>query len=256
MRRFWAWYHRHYLAVLVTTAAIFLLQLFHLYWLFTDVVLQRLIGKSYFAFAEVVGLGTLIADYLEVPTLISASLLYINELRRRPNWKSLGYLFLLNTQWAHILWITDEVVIETFAQQSMFQWNAAVAWTAILIDFLEVPVIFDTLYKVWQERHEILARVRARVARVAVRGEFRPGERVVVPAQAWRDGPGDVCSRNETPAESALAPGGINGSGNGAHWNRPIGAEDAETHQSAGTVRGGNAGGHSARSSGRIDDRR
>lgn len=181
-RRFWAWYQRHYLAVLVLTAAVFLLQIFHLYWLFTDVVLRRLTGISYFAFAEVVGLGSLIADYLEVPTLVSASLLYINELRRGFSWRSLGYLLLLNSQWAHIFWITDEVVVETFTQYSLFHWNASVAWIAILIDFLELPVIVDTLYKVWCARTEIVARVRGRLVEESIDHEFQePRQRHTVP---------------------------------------------------------------------------
>lgn len=166
--RFWAWYQRHYLAVLVLTTAVFLLQLFHLYWLFTDVVLQRITGHSYYpsgAVARALGLSSLAADYLEIPTLLSASLLYVNELRKRFSWGALGLLILLNTQWAHILWITDEVVVETFNHTTLFQWNAAVAWVAILIDFLEVPVILDTLRRVWHERGEITSRLRARTRR-------------------------------------------------------------------------------------------
>jgi hypothetical protein len=58
------------------------------------------------------------------------------------------------------------VVVETFAHTGLFQWNALVAWVAILIDFLEVPVILDTLRRVWVERHEIVARLR--------RGDRRP----------------------------------------------------------------------------------
>lgn len=167
--RFWRWYQRHYLAVLVITTGIFLLQIFHLYWLFTDVVLARLTGRSYFGqgpIAQAVGTSSLLADYLEIPTLVSASLLYVNELRRRFSWAALGYLVMLNTQWAHILWITDEVVVETFAPGGageLIVWNAALAWTAILIDFLEVPVIVDTLRRVWLSRDEISRRVRRRL---------------------------------------------------------------------------------------------
>jgi hypothetical protein len=175
VRGFWAWYQRNYLAVLVLTTAIFLLQIFHLYWLFTDVVLQKLTGRSFYAFAEAGKIVSLFADYLEVPTLISASLLYVNELRKRFSWASLGYLLMLNTQWVHILWITDEVVVETFASAGLFQWNAAVAWVAILIDFLELPVILDTLRRVWVERHEILARLRR---------ETRPAPREAPPMRA------------------------------------------------------------------------
>ena len=167
VRRFWRWYQRHYLAVLVVTTGVFLLQLFHLYWLFTDVVLQRLTGQSYFgqgAVAKMVGLSSLIADYLEIPTLISASLLYVNELRRKGfTWRAVGFLFMLNTQWLHIFWITDEVVVHYFAGPVAPQWAPALAWIAILIDFLELPVIYDTLRRVWRERGTIAARVRVRL---------------------------------------------------------------------------------------------
>jgi hypothetical protein len=156
---FWRVYQRNYLAVLVLTTAVFVLQLYHLYWLFTDVILTRLTGRSFYAFSQAGALVSLVADYLEIPTLISASLLYVNELRKRFSWAALGYLLLLNTQWAHLFWITDEIVVETFASQSLFQWNAAVAWVAILIDYLEVPVILDTLARVWRERHDIITRL-------------------------------------------------------------------------------------------------
>jgi hypothetical protein len=184
VRGFWRWYQRHYLAVLVVTTGVFLLQLFHLYWLFTDVVLQRLTGTSFFAqgaVARVVGLSSLFADYLEIPTLISASLLYVNELRRglnRSTWKAAGFLFLLNTQWLHIFWITDEVVVEYFAGPVAPEWNVVLAWVAILIDFLELPVIYDTLRRVWSERDEIAARVRRR---------FQPSE--TRPDVTWSPAP-------------------------------------------------------------------
>ena len=174
VRRFWRWYQRHYLAVLVVTTGVFLLQLFHLYWLFTDVGLQRLTGRSFFgqgAVAEVVGLSSLIADYLEIPTLISASLLYLNELRRGFTWKAAGFLLMLNTQWLHIFWITDEVVVQYFAGPVAPQWNAVLAWVAILIDFLELPVIYDTLRRVWRERDKITARIRSRIG-----GPLKPPE--------------------------------------------------------------------------------
>jgi hypothetical protein len=176
--RFWEWYQRHYLATLVITTALFLLQAFHLYWLFTDVILQLVTGKSYFIFPRTGMVVYVLVDYLEIPALVSASLLYIFELRRRPNWRSLLYLLLLNTQWLHMLWITDEVVVSTFAQRSLLTWNAAVAWVAILIDYLEVPVMIDAVAKVYQQRHVLWRRLRRRLGGADAAAQPRPrGER-------------------------------------------------------------------------------
>jgi hypothetical protein len=72
------------------------------------------------------------------------------------------YLALLNSQWLHILWITDEIVVETIASASLFSWIGAVAWVAILIDYLEVPVIVDTLRRVFAKRQAIVGRLRRR----------------------------------------------------------------------------------------------
>jgi hypothetical protein len=158
---FWQWYQRHYLATLVVTTLVFLLQLFHLYWLFTSVVLQRMFGHDFFVFPERFMFVYVLADYLEIPALVSATMLYVFEARRRPTFKSILYIVLLNTQWIHMFWITDQVVVDTFAGHSLFgAWNGLLAWVAILIDYLEVPVIVDTLRKVWRERDEIIARIR------------------------------------------------------------------------------------------------
>ena len=70
------------------------------------------------------------------------------------------YVVLLNTQWVHMFWITDQVVVDTFAGHSLLAWNAVVAWVAILIDYLEVPVIVDTLRKVVKQRRVMWARAR------------------------------------------------------------------------------------------------
>jgi hypothetical protein len=161
---FWEAYHRHYLATLTVTTAVFLLQLFHLYWLFSDVILTKLTGHSHFVFPQSGMIVYVLADYLEIPALVSASLLYIYELRRQVTFRALLYVILLNTQWIHMFWITDQVVVDSFAGHSLISWNGIVAWIAILIDYLEVPVIVDSLYKVFQARHEIWARIRANTA--------------------------------------------------------------------------------------------
>ncbi len=189
-RRFWAWYQRHYLATLILTTAAFLLQIFHLYWLASEVILERLTGRSYFVFPEAGMIVYVLADYLEIPALVSASLLYVYELRRGLRLRGLVYLLLLNTQWIHMAWITDDVVVRTLGQASLFSWNAAVAWVAILIDYLEVPVIVDTLRKVYAQRHVIWQRVRRRSGWTAPRGARREVAATsdVVPPELQRAG--------------------------------------------------------------------
>lgn len=143
--KFWAWYKRHYLFTLTVTTFLFLLQLFHLYWLFTDVVLMRLTGRSFFILPPFWGLLSTILDYTEIPALISTSLIYIHLLREKFEKKNLLYLFLLNIQWLHLFWITDQVVVERIGlSQGYLHWATIVAWVAILIDYAELPVMYDT----------------------------------------------------------------------------------------------------------------
>ncbi|MCS6800903.1 MAG: hypothetical protein RMM58_03690 [Chloroflexota bacterium] len=158
MRAFWEWYNRHYLANLIVSTGIFLLQLIHLYWL-TGYIVDNLFGWRILFIPESSPFYA-IPDYLEIPTLVSVSLLYLNQLRSAIHWRPLLYLLLLNTQYIHIFWITDELVVKAFAEQSIVTWNGWVAWIAIAIDYLEVPVIIDTLRQVWNERATILAKLR------------------------------------------------------------------------------------------------
>ena len=156
-RVFFAWYERHYTLNVGIASALFLLQLVHLYWLTTDVVVQRLTGESWFEPTGVVRLLIVIVDYTEIPAILGTSLIYINELRRGQTWRPLLYLILLNSQWLHIFWITDEFVVNEFAGSeggangSLPAW---LAWVAILIDYLELPVIYDTIKRflaAWRE---------------------------------------------------------------------------------------------------------
>jgi hypothetical protein len=133
----------------ITVAALlFLLQLVHLYWLTADVVAQRLVGESFFSPAGWLYAGILIVDYTEIPALISVSLVYVNELRKGFTWKPVLFLFFLNSQWLHIFWITDEFIVSEFtsgeAGTALPVW---LAWVAIGIDYLELPVIVDTMKK-------------------------------------------------------------------------------------------------------------
>lgn len=151
-QKFWDWYQRHYKFNLSVTAVLFGLQLFHLYWLFTDVILLKLTGQSYFGLSHIWGVLSALIDYSEIPALISTNILYIHLIRQKFSYKHLWFLFSLNIQWLHLFWITDEIVVEKFASNiQLLHWANAAAWVAILIDYLELPVIYDTAKRLFRE---------------------------------------------------------------------------------------------------------
>ena len=151
LERFWIWYQKHYKLNLTVASFLFGLQLFHLYWLFTDVMLFKLTGTGYFLLSEIWGVFSTLIDYTEVPAIITTSLVYIHLLRQKFSYKNFWYLIFLNIQWLHLFWITDEIVAETFTEHELFHWAAWLAWIAIIIDFLELPVIYDTAKKLFLE---------------------------------------------------------------------------------------------------------
>ena len=124
-----------------------LLQIFHLVWLFAEVVWMKLSGTPLFSLHGMPKLIMVLVDYTEIPALISASLIYVNELRKSFSFKSLLFLVFLNSQWLHLFWITDEFVMAVFIQGTAIIMPVWLAWVAILIDYLEVPVIYDTVKK-------------------------------------------------------------------------------------------------------------
>jgi hypothetical protein len=145
LKKFWDWYERHYTLAVGIAAGLFALQLVHLYWLGANVIASRLFGESFFDPSGIWKFFILLVDYTEVPAIIATSLVYIAEFRREKTWKPLVYLALLNSQWLHLFWITDEFVVGQFADPVAIPvW---LAWVAILIDYLELPVIADTLRK-------------------------------------------------------------------------------------------------------------
>jgi hypothetical protein len=149
---FWKWYNKHLLLNTAIAAFLFALQLVHLYWLTTHVVFLKAFGVSYFNPTEFYQTIIILVDYTEIPALITTSLVYINEIRKKKGSNFKNYLFLafLNIQLVHIFWITDEFVIETLSGVAdgtvLPDWAA---WIAILIDYLELPVIFETLKKLY-----------------------------------------------------------------------------------------------------------
>lgn len=146
-RGFWKWYERHYTLNLGLTTALFALQVIHLYWLATDVIAARILGYSLFDPPAIWQYLLIIVDYTEIPALISTSVLYIYELRKKFSWKAVLFLLFLNSQWLHLFWITDEFVVNQFAGRPDTILPVWLAWVAILIDYLEVPVIVDTIMK-------------------------------------------------------------------------------------------------------------
>jgi hypothetical protein len=143
---FWTWYERHYAINIGVATGLFLLQLIHLYWLTADVVFLRLFGESFLPLSGMLLTVIVLVDYTEIPALFGTSLIYINELRKGFRWRSLLYLVFLNSQWLHIFWITDEFVVDRLAGAAGFTilplW---LAWIAIGIDYLELPVMYDTV---------------------------------------------------------------------------------------------------------------
>jgi hypothetical protein len=111
------------------SAILFITQIVHLIWMTTYVVPLQLGSSPLWSPPEA---PLALADYLELPAIVATSILYV----RTKNWKM---LFLVNVQLFHIFWITDEFVLDRGTLVPVL------AWIAILIDYLELPVIFDTV---------------------------------------------------------------------------------------------------------------
>src|SRR3954466_12549583 len=119
-----------------------MLQLTHLAWMGADPVASRVDGHALVSLHGLLQWLIVAVDYTEIPALVAVSLVYVNELRRGFAWRPLLFLAFLNSQWLHIFWITDEYVAAGTLP-------AGLAGGAILIDYLELPVIFDTLKRLW-----------------------------------------------------------------------------------------------------------
>lgn len=147
INKFWSQYEKRYRLYAGLTAALFLLQLVHLYWLTTHVVTFRLFDKSLFDPSRFWELVIIFVDYTEIPAIIATSLLYIHSLRNRWNKKDLMLLILINSQWLHLFWITDEIIADQLIHQIPVSLPFWLAWIAIIIDYLELPVMYDTIRK-------------------------------------------------------------------------------------------------------------
>ena len=148
INKFWRWYEANLKLSIGIAAFLFVWQLFHLFWLSTDVVAERLVSFSLFNLTELWELLVIAIDYGEIPAIVTVSLVYVNELRKGiSRGRNILYLILLNSQWFHIFWITDEFVVSKFrgvAETILPLW---LAWVAVGIDYLELPVMYDTISK-------------------------------------------------------------------------------------------------------------
>lgn len=147
INRLLAWYEKHYNFHLKLSTFLFSLQIVHLFWLTIFVVIPKTFGFLPFFLPKWFNFLLALVDYTEIPALISISLIYINELKKRFSSKNFLLLIFLNSQYLHIFWITDEIVIKTFSGLSVVALPIWLAWLAIFIDYLELPVMYDTIKK-------------------------------------------------------------------------------------------------------------
>lgn len=148
---FWRWYERHRTLNIGLAAGLFLWQLAHLLWLTTDVVIFQLTGDKAFDISPIARFFIIIADYTEIPALVSVSLVYIAELRQHFSKRNVFLLILLNSQWLHLFWITDTYVLRELSVRPEAFWPTALFWVAVLIDYFELPVMADVLRKLIRE---------------------------------------------------------------------------------------------------------
>jgi hypothetical protein len=146
---FWEWYERHYVLNVSIALGLFVIQIIHLSWLGGEVIAIRLFDAPLFELSGIWEKIIVVVDYTEIPAIFTMTLVYVNAWRRGARANSILMLALLHSQWIHIFWITDEFIIETFSVYGETILPAWFAWAAILIDYLEVPVIFDTLRKLY-----------------------------------------------------------------------------------------------------------
>jgi hypothetical protein len=131
---------------ITTRIAFFLisLQIVHLTWLTTDIVLVKLFEGQEPLFPKSLEPVQAIIDYMEIPGIFAGAVIYLTAMtRRRESVKNALFLSLLLIQIIHIFWITDEVVYEVLLNSDLIDLPETVAWIAIMIDYMELPVIFD-----------------------------------------------------------------------------------------------------------------
>ena len=154
VQKFINFYRRYENLNLKITFFLISLQILHLYWLTTDVVLQKIFGHSFFLVPKSLLPLFVVIDYIEIPALISGIIFYSYSIRRDNSTAKKNYIFLglLGIQVVHIFWITDEVVYSSLFNYSFVEIPYFLSWIAILIDYLEIPVMVDLFYKIVKKK--------------------------------------------------------------------------------------------------------
>ena len=147
-----AFWHRYENLNLKIAFVLISLQLIHLYWLTADVVIKRIAGDSSPGLSQTGALFVffIIIDYVEIPALVAGITYYALSIYKKDEHsiKNALLLAMLAVQVFHIFWITDEVVYETFfGSSSAVEIPNYAAWVAILVYYIELPVIADLFYR-------------------------------------------------------------------------------------------------------------
>ena len=149
LNTFWKWYEAKYRIIAPLTALLFLLQIVHLYWMTTNIVFFRALGHPFWDPGNFWNTVIALVDYTETPAIITSSFLYIYQYRmdKEKMWHSILFLCLINSQWLHLFWITDEVIYEQISGVALVTMPVWLSWIAISIDYLELPVMYDSIKK-------------------------------------------------------------------------------------------------------------
>ena len=153
MQKLVGFWHRYENLNLKIAFVLISLQLIHLYWLTADVVIQRITGESVLGVPQgsPLFIFLIIIDYVEIPALVAGLTYYALNIynHEKDSIKNSLLLSMLVIQVFHIFWITDEVVYDSFfgSPSGSVEIPYYAVWVAILIDYLELPVIFDLFYR-------------------------------------------------------------------------------------------------------------
>ncbi|OGI85576.1 hypothetical protein A3A05_03400 [Candidatus Nomurabacteria bacterium RIFCSPLOWO2_01_FULL_41_12] len=149
LNTFWKWYEEKYSVIAPLTALLFLSQIVHLYWMTTNVAFFRAFGHAFSDPGPLWNTVIALVDYIEIPAIITSSILYVYQFQRGEGkkWRNILFLFLINSQWLHLFWITDEIIYAQFTGTAAFIIPIWLSWIAISIDYLELPVMYDTIKK-------------------------------------------------------------------------------------------------------------